>query len=41
MFEFSERDVVRHNLVRKIISAYDKYEKDEKAKRYRLKDEAK
>ena len=28
IFEFSERDVVRHSLVRKIISAYDKYEKD-------------
>ncbi len=28
VFEFSERDVVRHSLVRKIISAYDKYEKE-------------
>ena len=35
IFEFSERDVVRHSLVRKIISAYDKYEKDETQKRYR------
>lgn len=28
VFEFSERDVVRHSLVRKIISAYDKYERE-------------
>lgn len=28
IFEFSERDVVRHHLVRKIITAYDKYEKE-------------
>ena len=28
IFEFSERDVVRHSLVRKIISAYDKYERE-------------
>ena len=34
IFEFSERDVVRHNLVRKIISAYDKYERDAVNKRY-------
>ena len=27
IFEFSERDVVRHHLVRKIISAYESYEK--------------
>ena len=26
IFEFSERDVVRHHLVRKIITAYEKYE---------------
>ena len=32
IFEFSERDVVRHNLVRKIISAYDKFEKEEKGR---------
>ena len=37
VFEFSERDVVRHHLVKKIISAYENYErgsknKDEKAK---------
>ena len=29
---FSERDVVRHRLVRQIILAYDKYEKDRLAK---------
>lgn len=34
IFEFSERDVVRHSLVRKIISAYDKYEKEQTAKRF-------
>ncbi len=28
IFEFSERDVVRHPLVRKIIGAYDTYERD-------------
>ena len=33
IFEFSERDVVRHTLVRKIISAYDKYERESLAKR--------
>ena len=37
VFEFSERDVVRHHLVKKIISAYENYERtsknrDEKAK---------
>ena len=35
IFEFSERDVVRHSLVRKIISAYDKYERDAIGKKYR------
>ncbi len=34
IFNFTERDVVRHSLVRKIISAYDKYEKEVEAKRY-------
>ena len=34
IFEFSERDVVRHSLVRKIISAYDKYERDVRNKSY-------
>ena len=28
IFEFSERDVVRHHLVKKIISAYENYEKN-------------
>ncbi|MBQ8413747.1 MAG: PhoH family protein, partial [Clostridia bacterium] len=28
VFEFSERDVVRHHLVKKIISAYEAYEKN-------------
>ena len=28
IYEFSERDVVRHHLVRRIISAYDKYERE-------------
>lgn len=37
IFEFSERDVVRHSLVRKIISAYDKYEHEvSTAKKYRM-----
>ena len=35
IFEFSERDVVRHTLVRKIISAYDKYERESLTKNYR------
>ncbi len=34
IFEFTERDVVRHSLVRKIISAYDKYEREESSKRF-------
>jgi phosphate starvation-inducible PhoH-like protein len=34
IFEFSERDVVRHTLVRKIISAYDKYEKEQMSGRF-------
>lgn len=35
IFEFSERDVVRHHLVRKIISAYDNYERGEIQKKHR------
>ena len=35
IFEFSERDVVRHRLVRKIISAYDKYERTQDAKKFK------
>jgi len=31
--EFTERDVVRHRLVQKIISAYDRYEREAKARR--------
>jgi len=31
--EFTERDVVRHRLVQKIIMAYDKYERESKTKR--------
>ena len=34
IFEFSERDVVRHSLVRKIISAYDKYERESQTKKF-------
>ena len=34
IFHFTERDVVRHHLVRKIISAYEKYEKDVQGKKY-------
>lgn len=34
IFRFSERDVVRHHLVRKIIGAYEKYEKSQLAKKY-------
>ncbi|MBR2651027.1 MAG: PhoH family protein [Clostridia bacterium] len=39
IFKFSERDVVRHHLVRKIISAYEKYEKSHPTERvgYRIK----
>ena len=35
IFEFSERDVVRHHLVRKIISAYDNYERERSRDRFR------
>ncbi len=35
IFEFSERDVVRHHLVRKIITAYDNYERQEIQKKHR------
>ncbi len=35
IFRFSERDVVRHHLVRKIISAYDTYERDLASKKYK------
>lgn len=35
IFKFTDRDVVRHHLVRKIIGAYEKYEKNQQAKKYR------
>ena len=35
IFEFSERDVVRHHLVRKIITAYDNYERERSREKYR------
>ena len=39
--DFSERDVVRHHLVRKIITAYDKYERDAAQKKFRVADKNK
>jgi phosphate starvation-inducible PhoH-like protein len=30
--EFNERDVVRHRLVQKIVVAYDKYERENRAR---------
>ena len=35
--KFTERDVVRHHLVKKIINAYEKYEKNAAAAKYRAK----
>lgn len=35
IFEFSERDVVRHHLVRKIITAYDNYERERNREKFR------
>ena len=35
IYEFSERDVVRHQLVRKIISAYDNYERERTREKFR------
>jgi len=35
IFEFSERDVVRHHLVRKIITAYEKYERENPTRKFR------
>lgn len=35
IFEFSERDVVRHHLVRKIITAYDNYERERTREKFR------
>ena len=37
IFEFSEKDVVRHPLVRRIIGAYDKYDRENAAKRFSAK----
>ena len=34
IFEFSERDVVRHHLVRRIITAYEKYERENPPKKF-------
>ncbi len=34
IFRFTDRDVVRHHLVRKIINAYDTYEKEVNAKKF-------
>ena len=36
IFEFSERDVVRHHLVRKIITAYEKYERENPPKKFAM-----
>ncbi len=34
IFEFSERDVVRHTLVRRIINAYERYERENAKKKF-------
>ncbi len=34
IFKFTERDVVRHHLVKKIISAYEKYENEKNQKKF-------
>jgi phosphate starvation-inducible PhoH-like protein len=34
VFRFTERDVVRHHLVKKIISAYDAYEREAQSKKF-------
>lgn len=36
IFNFTDRDVVRHHLVRKIINAYDTYERESHNKRYSI-----
>ena len=36
IFKFTERDVVRHHLVRKIITAYEKYEKNQAVKKQKF-----
>ena len=37
--ELNQKDIVRHKLVTKIVEAYDKYEKEQKAERERRKEE--
>ena len=37
--ELNQKDIVRHKLVTKIVEAYDKYEKEQKAERERKKEE--
>ena len=39
--QFSERDVVRHHLVRKIISAYEGYEREAAAKKFKATEKSK
>jgi len=34
-FRFDERDVVRHSLVQQVISAYDRYEREQERERER------
>lgn len=36
IFRFTDRDVVRHHLVRKIINAYDAYEKEANSKKFTI-----
>ena len=36
IFEFTDRDVVRHRLVRRIIGAYEKYERESRAKKFKM-----
>ena len=37
--ELNQKDIVRHKLVTRIVEAYDKYEKEQKAERERKKEE--
>jgi phosphate starvation-inducible PhoH-like protein len=39
--EFNERDVVRHRLVQKIVVAYDKYERENRAREEEKREEKK
>ena len=36
IFEFTDKDVVRHRLVRKIIGAYEKYERESRVKKFKM-----